>query len=737
MTFSDFKLITKAGLAMVSFGVLGSLGFASVSQSVSWTRTHTTSVIDHAGNVVTIDGVTIEKHSPNGNLVWSVTLSSNDGFDFSHRPIFDAANNLYVDGFSDNRTAVAAVTVVKISAAGAISWNRKFTVGGVNTSEHMSEGPLLIAPNGSLYLIGHTGMALATHYPTTLFRINASTGAIQNQRTVTDTIDVSRGMVDTVLAADSSSNIYYGHPGGLFSYNASLSTERWNEATMTTPVRAIAVDSWNNVYVTGGIQLDPEFSAFYVKRINGATGTTVWTTTMAPAFFGEAYPGVTFSDNRNFGGNAIAIDSKGFIWAAGHGFNDFADWNGGVVNRYDPAHGTMVMNHPYGNNFSGSSVFALALDDKDFAYAGGRVSAFNGSDTVVGQADIISADDGTVFSELLSVAGGMANEVTQIAADKSGRVVVSNVSYDNVTTIHYIAGLVTTGRVPNAIGTSGNGKTKVLMDTWNHQNIQLSTFSAADVLQANPTSYNYGTYGRHDVALSCGPDNNVRILQQLDFNGTTSAAVSVIIRNDAGAITTSSANNVTNLRAVKIATGSDNKSYILLRSTTDGSCQVWRMSATGVRETTATFGAQTDKIPAAVAVDGTSIVYLIWQGLDGRVYPWRLNTSLAVTNQTAVLDPGVINRLVDAGVGLDHRLRLLCAQTNGTGMLFAMNSSGGVVGSALQSISSTFSATNLSVGPDNRSHLLWNDFERIDYGYSLANSALALTNTLFFTLAPN
>lgn len=734
MTRSDFRLITKSVLAAVSFGALSSLSFASVGQTVSWTRTHTSSAIDHAGNVVTIDGVTIEKHNPAGNLVWSVTLTTNEGFDFSHHPVFDAANNLYIDGFLDDRNAVAAVTVVKISAGGAISWNRKFTVGGVNTSEHMSEGPLLLAPNGSLYLVGHTGMQLATHYPTTLFRINASTGAIQNQRTVTDTIDVSLAMVDTVLAADSASNIYYGHPGGLFSYNATLSTERWNESTMTAPVRAIAVDAWNNIYVTGGVQFDSQFSSLYVKRINATSGATVWTNTMSPAFYGDIYPGQGSFDNRTFGGNAIGIDSKGFIWAGGHGFNVGANWDGGVVNRYDPAHGALIMSYPYGTNFAGGAVFALALDDKDYAYAGGRISAFNGSDTILGRAEIISPEGATVFSELLSIGGGMTDEVTQIAADKSGRVVVSNVSYDDFTTIHFVAELATTGRIPTAIGTSGNGKTKVLMDTWNHQNIQLSTFSASDVLQANPTSYNYGTYGRHDVAISCGPDNNVRILQQLDFNGTTSAAVSVIIRNDAGAITTSSANNVTNLRAVKIATGSDNKSYILLRSTTDGSCQVWRMSAAGVREATATFGAQTDKMPAAIAVDGTSIVYLIWQGLDGRVYPWRLNTSLAVTNQTALLDPGTINTLVDAGVGPDHRLRLFCS---GTGKLFALNSSGGLVGSAVQPVSGAFFAANLSVGPDNRSHLLWNEFERVDYKYSLANAALSLTNDLTFSIAPN
>src|SRR5262245_42778003 len=168
----------------------------------------------------------------------------------------------------------------------------------------------------------------------------------------------------------------------------------------------------------------------------------------------------------------------------------------------------------------------------------------------------------------------------------------------------------------------GNGKSKVLMGTLDHQNIQLKTFSSSDVLQTATTSWNYGTYGRRDVDISAGPDNRVRILQQLDFNGTTSAAVPVLLRDDAGNLITpaAAARNVTNLRALKIATGSDNKSYVLLQSTVDASCQVWRMDANGAFEASATFTTQAGRAPAEIAVDGTSIVYLIWQHLDRAVF---------------------------------------------------------------------------------------------------------------------
>jgi hypothetical protein len=102
---------------------------------------------------------------------------------------------------------------------------------------------------------------------------------------------------------------------------------------------------------------------------------------------------------------------------------------------------------------------------------------------------------------------------------------------------------------------------------------------------------------------------------------------------------------------------SDNKAYILLRSTVDGGATVWRMSATGSREAAASFATSSGRTAVDIAVDGTSIVYLIWQDLDDFIRPWWLNTSLSVTNDSAVLG-GAPYLVAGAGVGADHLLRI-------------------------------------------------------------------------------
>jgi hypothetical protein len=704
----------------------GAPAVAGVTSIAGWNAPSSSVWVDNAGGIVIVSGQTVQKRTASGSVVWTTTLSN--GINFSHRLVFDSANNMYLDGYEDERTEPASVTVARISSGGTINWNFRYAVGAINQSEHMSEGPMVIAPNGSLYVLGREGQASAPPYNVTLLRINPSTGALITSRALPPTLDsMGGGMSASALVADTNSNIYYGHPGGLVSYSPSLATERWVTGQYTVPVRAITLDRWNNVYVTGPDLSGPPFYCMYVARVNSANGSTLWSHHLETADTVGPYPpdptdfGVV-SDERAFGGNAIAIDGKGYVWAAGRGA-DTSGWDGGWVGRFEPAGGTLVWSHHYGFNLARGAVVAMALDAYDSVYVTGKQAE---NDHVTQVPSLVEVLGPTGLTEVSSGLGtsNLYQENYQITTDKKGNVYWANFS-DTFTRTIFNAQL--RGRFPTGIATSpGTGKTKVLMDTFNHQNILLQTFSATDVLQPGTTNWNYGTYGRRDVDLSAGPDGSVRILQQLDFNGTTSAAVSVLVRNDAGTLTSSSARNVTNLRALKIATGSDNKSYILLRSTLNGSCQVWRMSATGTFETSATFGAQTNKAPAGIAVDGTSIVYLIWQGLDGQLFPWRLNTSLAIVNQSASLAPTFFNFtgvLAGAGVGADHRLRLLVDFVGMSEVLYKLTSTGTFDGSGSQN-QGGWLGYGLSVGGDNRSHLLNADGVLSQYQHGLADANL-------------
>jgi hypothetical protein len=719
---------------------LASPAAASYSSTASWTQPVKSVWVDNAGSIVTVTSTTVEKrNASNGSVVWTRNIDPAYGHDFSLHLVFDSANNMYLTGHLDDRVVQTNVSVVKISSGGTILWSRKHPIGGIGQTEHMDEGPMLIARNGNLYIVAREGQLVnpPNGYIAKLFRINTSTGSLINSRMLPNTFDAGGGgMRDTALAADSNSNIYYGCASGLFKFSADLAPPNWQ---FTTPVRAVVVDRWNNLYVTGLVLSSPPLYSMYVAQISSQNGAALWTNVLPPNATTGTYQDPfdpTNQDERTFGGNAIALDSHGYVWAGGRG-SQAGGWDGGYVAKFEPVGGRLLWSHLYGDNNASGAVLSMAIDDTDNVFVTGMRGR---QDPLVPRPTLVDVL-GSVADDAVSQTFGPGNpyqENSRIVVDKKGQMYW--LDYTGGPGFGVFSAQVK-GRQPTAIATlKGNGKSKVLMGTLDHQNIQLLTLSAADVLQAGNTNWSYGTYGRRDVDISAGPDNRVRILQQLDFNGTTSAAVQVLVRDDAGNLITpaAAARNVTNLRALKIATASDNKSYVLLESTVDASCQVWRMDANGAFEASATFTTQASRAPAEIAVDGTSIVYLIWQDLDRAVFPWRLNTSLTVTNQTAVYDMQAepTSLLVGADVGADHQLRLFF-DLGGTGQrLVALNSSGGFIRIVSQP---TFGATgiSLSVGSDNRSHMLNTEFGLDNWLYAVANTTLTQTSLQTFAIPAN
>ena len=56
-----------------------------------------------------------------------------------------------------------------------------------NTSEHASPGPMALGSDGSLYVVGRSGQSFNPQ-PTVLLRINPSTGAERNRRSLNSEI---------------------------------------------------------------------------------------------------------------------------------------------------------------------------------------------------------------------------------------------------------------------------------------------------------------------------------------------------------------------------------------------------------------------------------------------------------------------------------------------------------------------------------------------------------------------
>lgn len=360
--------------------------------------------VDRAGNLISLfdfDGQThLLKISPNGiTTIWDVTLSSI--IRIGTHIVLDANDNVYVNSFIDDRSQPCQVVVTKINANGSVAWGPKsYKFGAVNSSERMQAGPMALAADGSLYVLGHAGQS-GSPQPTALFRIDSATGAEKStHRDLPVSSDFSEGMDQSVLATDSAGNVYYGGPEGLSSFSADLKTSRWSSIVRIMP-RSIVVDSASSaLFVTGVGSAGNQTYNMFVSRLSSSTGATAWTWSTTNEVFNAAYTGNCNpcgqnSDKRGFGGNKIVLDSSGQVYAAGHGI--VSRFEGGVVAKFDRTTGANQWWQTYGTSGVDGSIYALAIDNMSQIYVAGHTPATS-SGVAFADLKIIASSGGTLWT---------------------------------------------------------------------------------------------------------------------------------------------------------------------------------------------------------------------------------------------------------------------------------------------------------------------------------------------------
>ena len=233
------------------------MGFTSASMATNGLQTRAP-VLDHNGNLLTLfyfgDAQThLIKIAPDGvTTLWDVIV---DVVPYGPHIIVDANDNVYVDTYLGAYSIPETIKVTKVNANGTFAWGPKsYTFGLVGWGEHMQAGPMALAPDGSLYVLGIAGQSQNAQ-PAALFRIDSATGAEKSPHRdlplSSDDGVSSLGMDKSVLATDSAGNVYYGGPEGLWSFSADLKTSRWANTVPIMP-RAMVVDSANNaLFITG------------------------------------------------------------------------------------------------------------------------------------------------------------------------------------------------------------------------------------------------------------------------------------------------------------------------------------------------------------------------------------------------------------------------------------------------------------------------------------------------------
>ena len=299
-----------------------------------------------------------------------------------------------------------------------------FVVGGTDDDEHNAAGPMAFGINGTLYVAAHDGFSDPPFpHVATLIHIDPSTGNEINRlnRQITNgvcqagagpectagarvflTTDQEPGMADSALAIDSAGNVYYGGPDGIWSFSSDLQTQRWTRPLIP---RAFAVDSANGaLYITGVGVGGGTLYNMLVARLSTSTGVTAWTFSTTSESQSVPYsndPNFVFQDDRVYGGNKIALDSTGQIYAAGSGTD--GAYHGGIVEKFNSSGPPRQWIQHYGPSGSAAAVFALTIDNVNDVYVAGQEVVAGPSNFTAPPMVIMSPVDGSqLWSQRMS-----------------------------------------------------------------------------------------------------------------------------------------------------------------------------------------------------------------------------------------------------------------------------------------------------------------------------------------------
>lgn len=317
----------------------------------------------------------LQKDNPNNNSITpnSSSLSSVANFtktwgcsmdDFGAGVAIDSANNVYMAVYTDSYGAGGYdALLVKFNNQGAQEWYR--TWGGSNDDEATA---VVIDSSGNIFITGSTDSYGNGGLDTFLVKFNSAGTQLWNVTWGGTSDDAPNNM-----AIDSLNNIYitghtYSFPGGsndafLLKYSDS-GVLIWN-TTWGGPDDdsgyAVATDSNNNVYMTGhtySFSSNPGATDdVFLVKYNGA-GVQQWNT--------------TWGSNGNDGPRDMVIDSSGNIYTTGG--SQFVN-NEGFLAKFNSTGGLQWYKLWEENGHSEN--YGIGIDSANNIYVDGRTYSYN------------------------------------------------------------------------------------------------------------------------------------------------------------------------------------------------------------------------------------------------------------------------------------------------------------------------------------------------------------------------
>jgi uncharacterized delta-60 repeat protein len=313
--------------------------------------------------------ILIAKYNSSGTIQWQRTLGGTS-FDGGNGIAIDSNDNVYITGYTNSQGAGNNdILIAKYNSSGTIQWQR--TLGGANSD--IGYG-IAIDSNDNVYITGYTTSQGAGNFDFIIVKYNSS-GTIQWQRTLGGaSSDIGYG-----IAIDSGDNVYVtGRTSSQGAGSDDIVIAKYNSAGTIQWQRTlggansdigygIAIDSNDNVYITGYTNSQGAGNNDILIAKYNSSGTIQWQRTL----------GGVNSDI----GLGIAIDSNDNVYVTGYSFDPANSVSGVLIVKYNSS-GTIQWQRIFFNYSLDIYAYSIIfLKENTFALVGDiyRDSKPNGS----------------------------------------------------------------------------------------------------------------------------------------------------------------------------------------------------------------------------------------------------------------------------------------------------------------------------------------------------------------------
>ena len=347
----------------------GSTGSADAARSIA---------VDDSGNVY-VTGYTWEsggfhdyltvKYSPSGDTLWSDRYDGiGNEIDQAYALVIDDSGNVYVTGLSENSFDCLDYATIKYNSSGDSLWVARYE--GPDSLDDEAYA-IAVDDSGNVYVTGFSRSSVS-YWDYLTIKYDASGDTMWVAR-----YDGPDGMTDIPydIAVDNEGNVYVTgmsqDQDDYYDYltikyrpdGDTLWTARYDGPDYDDRAKALAIDDFGNVYVTGRSEDSLGWSDDCVTIKYSPSGDSLWV---------ARYDGPESYDDRT---RAITVDDSGNVYVTGlsWGTSSF-DY---LTIKYNSSGDTLWTSLYDGPGGESDTATAIALDDSGNVYVTGASHAYD------------------------------------------------------------------------------------------------------------------------------------------------------------------------------------------------------------------------------------------------------------------------------------------------------------------------------------------------------------------------